>query len=106
MNTLYSQSDFTLDEGERLLRGMQELREELNHYGDVVQGLSEKCKDIVPLKQRRQPVTRPLQVLAICAYKQVNVSVFNFCVLHELYYYWDVSTCSLLSGGKEHFCFV
>jgi hypothetical protein len=85
MNTLYSQSDFTLDEGERLLRGMQELREELNHYGDVVQGLSEKCKDIVPLKQRRQPVTRSQQVIAICAYKQVNVSVVYSCVLHELY---------------------
>jgi hypothetical protein len=77
MNTLYSQSDFTLDEGERLLRGMQELREELNHYGDVVQGLSEKCKDIVPLKQRRQPVTRSMQVIAVCAYKQMNVSVVH-----------------------------
>jgi hypothetical protein len=90
MNTVYSQSDFTLDEGERLLRGMQELREELNHYGDVVQGLSEKCKDIVPLKQRRQTVTRPLQVLAICAYKQVNVSVVHSWVLHDLYYYKDI----------------
>ena len=80
MNTLYSQSDFTLDEGERLLRGMQELREELNHYSDVVQGLSEKSKDIVPLKQRRQPVSRPVQVVATCAYKQVNVSMFQFCV--------------------------
>jgi hypothetical protein len=84
MNTVYSQSEFTLDEGERLLRGMQELREELNHYGDVVQGLSDKCKDIVPLKLRRQPVTRPLQVLAICAYKQVNVSRFYFYVLCEV----------------------
>jgi hypothetical protein len=78
MNTVYSQSDFTLDEGERLLRGMQELREELNHYGDVVQGLSDKSKDVVPLKQRRQAVSRPIQVLTICAYKQVKVSKFHF----------------------------
>lgn len=71
---MYSQSEFSLDEGERLLKGMQELREDLNHYGEVVQNLVEQSKDIVPLKQRRQPVTRPLQVTAICAYKQMNVS--------------------------------
>nr|CAD7404991.1 unnamed protein product [Timema cristinae] len=77
LNTVYSQSDFTLDEGERLLKGMQELREELNHFGDIVQNLSDRSKDIVPLKQRRQPVTRPLPVQAICTYKQVNWRVTN-----------------------------
>ncbi|XP_023287984.1 dystonin isoform X25 [Orussus abietinus] len=72
LNTVYSQSDFSLDEGERLLRGMQELREELNNYGDHVQRLVEQAKDVVPMRQRRQPVMRPLQITAICSYKQVN----------------------------------
>ncbi|XP_070510259.1 microtubule-actin cross-linking factor 1 isoform X16 [Cardiocondyla obscurior] len=75
LNTVYSQSDFSLDEGERLLKGMQELREELNNYGDHVQRLVERAKDIVPMKQRKQPVTRPLQVTCICTYKQVNMSI-------------------------------
>lgn len=75
LNTIYSQSDFTLDEGERLLKGMQELREELNNYGDHVQRLVDQAKEIVPMKQRRQPVTRPLNVTCICTYKQVNVSI-------------------------------
>lgn len=75
LNTVYSQSDFTLDEGERLLKGMQELREELNQYGEVVQSLAERAQDVVPLKQRRQPVTRPIPILAICSYKQNNVSI-------------------------------
>lgn len=75
LNTVYSQSDFTLDEGERLLKGMQELREELNQYGEVVQSLAERAQDVVPLKQRRQPVTRPIPILAICNYKQNNVSI-------------------------------
>lgn len=74
LNTIYSQSDFSLDEGERLLKGMQELREELNGYGDHVQKLVDQAKDVVPMKQRRQPVTRPMQVSCVCSYKQVNVS--------------------------------
>lgn len=75
LNTIYSQSDFSLDEGERLLKGMQELREELNTYGDHVQRLVEQAKTIVPMKQRRQPVTRPLQVICICEFKQANLSI-------------------------------
>lgn len=75
LNTTYSQSDFTLDEGERLLKGMQELREELNQYSEVVQNLAERAQNVVPLKQRRQPVTRPIPILAICNYKQNNVSI-------------------------------
>lgn len=75
LNTIYSQSDFSLDEGERLLKGMQELRAELNNYGDHVQRLVERAKDIVPMKQRKQPVMRPLQVTCICSYKQVNMSI-------------------------------
>ncbi|XP_076765744.1 dystonin-like protein short stop isoform X7 [Xylocopa sonorina] len=75
LNTIYSQSDFSLDEGERLLKGMQELREELNNYGDHVQKLVEQAKDVVPMKQRRQPVTRPMQVTCVCSYKQVNMSI-------------------------------
>lgn len=77
LNTIYSQSDFSLDEGERLLKGMQELREELNNYGEHVQRLVEQAKDVVPMKQRRQPVTRPLQVTCVCNYKQVNVGISN-----------------------------
>lgn len=77
LNSVYSQSEFSLDEGERLLKGMQELREELNNYGDHVQRLVEQAKVIIPMKQRRQPVARPLQVTCICTYKQVNVSTAN-----------------------------
>lgn len=75
LNTIYSQSDFSLDEGERLLKGMQDLREELNNYGDNIQRLVDQASSIVPIKQRRQPVTRPLQVTSICTFKQPNMSI-------------------------------
>lgn len=75
MNTEFSQSEFSLDAGERLLQGMQALRDELNAFGDRVQELSGRAQEVLPLKQRRQPVTRPLIVRAICNYKQNNVSI-------------------------------
>lgn len=81
MNNEFSQGDFSLDTGEKLLQGMQMLKDELNSFGDQVQTLIARSQEIVPLKQRRQPVTRPLTVIAISNYKQNNVSVtlsFNF----------------------------
>ncbi|CAG9820406.1 unnamed protein product [Phaedon cochleariae] len=59
MNGDFSQGEFGLDAGERLLQRMQALREELSAFGDQVQTLGERAQDVVPLKQRRQPVTRP-----------------------------------------------
>lgn len=83
MNNDFSQGDFTLDVGEKLLQGMQALRDELNSFGDQVQTLSNRAQEVVPLKQRRQPVTRPLNVTAICNYKQNNVR-FTYCFLTHL----------------------
>lgn len=74
MNTEYSQCEFSLDQGERLLQGMQNMRDELNAFSDTVQALTAQALEVVPLKLRRQPVTRPLPVQAICNYKQANVS--------------------------------
>lgn len=89
MNTEFSQGDFSLDSGERLLQGMQALRDELNTFGDQVQVLTARAQEIVPLKQRRQPVTRPLTVTAICNYKQNNVSPFF------------LKTCSIISSNID-----
>lgn len=76
MNNEFSLGEFSLDVGERLLEGMQTLRDELNTFGDQVQSLTARAQDIAPLKQRSQPVTRPLNVHVICNYKQNNVSTY------------------------------
>jgi dystonin len=73
LNSAYSQSEFNLNDGEHLLKGMQELREELNNYGEHIHKLVEQAKEIIPMKQRKQPVMRPIQITSICTYKQVNV---------------------------------
>lgn len=74
MNNEFSQGEFSLDVGERLLQGMQALRDELNTFGDQVQTIIARAQTVVPLKQRRQPITRPMTVTAICNYKKNDVS--------------------------------
>lgn len=70
LNSKYSQSDFSLDQGENLLRGMQDLREELNTFGETVSKLQKRALLIIPLSKRRQPVNNPYTIQTICAYKQ------------------------------------
>ncbi|XP_050056146.1 dystonin-like [Aphis gossypii] len=73
LNSVFSQSEFSLDEGERLLKGMQDLREELNNFSEVIGTLEDRSRQVVPLKQRRLPITRPIPVNAICSFKQNGV---------------------------------
>lgn len=75
LNTVFSKSDFSLDEGELLLKEMQELREDLTKYGEIIQSLSTQSREIIPLKQRKMNINQPLTVTAICNYKQNNVRV-------------------------------
>ncbi|XP_046810522.1 dystonin isoform X31 [Lucilia cuprina] len=84
LNSEYSKSDFGLDQGEALLRGMQDLREELNAFGETVANLQHRAQTIVPLNKRRQPVNRQSPVQAICAYNQqgqVQVDKGETCTL-------------------------
>lgn len=75
LNTKYSKSEFGIDEGEALLRGMQDIRNELNTFGETVQELVVRSHKIVPLKQRKQPVNRQTTVQTVCKYTQGNVSL-------------------------------
>lgn len=41
--------------------------------------LQERAQTVSPIKQRRQPVARPIPVKAVCDYKQQNVcSIFTY----------------------------
>ncbi|XP_037953249.1 dystonin isoform X36 [Teleopsis dalmanni] len=84
LNSKYSQSDFGLDQGEALLRGMQDLREELNAFSETVANLTHRAQTIVPLYKRRQPVNNQCSVQAICAYKQqgqLQIEKGETCIL-------------------------
>ncbi|KAH9363308.1 hypothetical protein HPB48_006414 [Haemaphysalis longicornis] len=72
LNTTFSRPSFSLEEGERLLQQMQELREDLARYAGVVNALLERSRQVLPLKQRRAPLPRPLRVTAVCSYSQLT----------------------------------
>ncbi len=82
LNNHFAQSDFKLDEGENLLKEMQQLRDELSQYEDEVQRLVESAGEIVPLRPRRERLRGPIEAVAICKYQssEVNLS-FNFYLL-------------------------
>lgn len=78
LNTTYSTTDFGLDDGEQLLREMQDIREELSQFNSTVDELINRAKSVVPLKQRRQTLRQPTSVTAICNYKKMDVSIYFF----------------------------
>ncbi|XP_070505713.1 microtubule-actin cross-linking factor 1 isoform X14 [Chironomus tepperi] len=109
LNTKYSQSEFGLDQGESLLRGMQDIREELNTFGETVQLLQQRAQNVVPLKQRKQPVNRQCQVQSICAYKQggqVNLDKNETCTLIDTSgrVKWRVRTQKNVEGTVPGVC--
>lgn len=70
LESKYSDSDFNLDRGDILLRGMQTLRDELNQFGSVVDKLAKRSQTILPLSERKQLIrNKPYVVQSLCTYK-------------------------------------
>lgn len=53
LNTTYSQSNFTIEQGEELLKGMQALKLEINDLSRIVNELINRAKDVAPMRLRR-----------------------------------------------------
>ncbi|VDM61295.1 unnamed protein product [Angiostrongylus costaricensis] len=71
----YNRTDFDLEEGERLLRELDEMKEILNKYHSVLMALTERCATISPLWQRGERISRPIAVTALCDYSDKNVNI-------------------------------
>ncbi|XP_014680838.1 PREDICTED: plectin-like [Priapulus caudatus] len=100
----------TLDEGERYLREMHEMRAGMARHEDAIRSLQARARDIVPLPLRRRPLDTPLQVHAICAYKQVhmNVTKDETCTLRDNSQTtkWRVSNSAKQEGMVPAVCFL
>ncbi|XP_042210424.1 microtubule-actin cross-linking factor 1-like isoform X40 [Homarus americanus] len=85
LNTTFSVTDFGLDDGEQLLREMQDIREELAQFNATADELINRAKTVVPLKQRRQTLRQPTTVTAICNYKKMDMSINKGerCTVHD-----------------------
>ncbi|RWS15093.1 microtubule-actin cross-linking factor 1-like isoform X28, partial [Dinothrombium tinctorium] len=75
LNTTYSKQTFTIEEGETLLREMSQLKEDISRYGQIVNELLERSKTIVPLKQRKLPLPRPMKVQSACMIKHATTTI-------------------------------
>lgn len=84
----YNRTDFSLEEGERYLRELDEIKvlsppffqyfyfqEILNKYHSVLMALTERCATISPLWQRGERITRPIVVTALCDYSDRNLNI-------------------------------
>lgn len=71
LDTKYSDSDFNLDRGDILLREMQTILDELNHFNVIIDKLSKRAQTIVPLTERSEHVSnKQYTVQSLTTYKQ------------------------------------
>ncbi|GMR52445.1 hypothetical protein PMAYCL1PPCAC_22640, partial [Pristionchus mayeri] len=71
----YNRTDFSLDEGERMLQELDNLKEHLNGIQSVIHSLSERCATISPLWQRGERITKNIVVTALCDYEDGSVNI-------------------------------
>jgi hypothetical protein len=64
----YTRTEFTIEEGERYLRELDEIGEFVRKYQSLLMSLAERAADISPLWQRGERITRPIPVSAWCDY--------------------------------------
>jgi dystonin len=85
LETKFSDSDFSLDRGDILLRGMQTILEELNQFGAIIDKLAKRSQSILPLKERTQLIRgKQYAVQSLCTYKQDEKIVLEKGEMAEL----------------------
>lgn len=71
----YNRSDFTLEEGERYLRELDEIRDDIQKYHSLLLQLADRCAQISPLWQRGERISKSILVTAFCDYKSKDITI-------------------------------
>ncbi|GMT26946.1 hypothetical protein PFISCL1PPCAC_18243, partial [Pristionchus fissidentatus] len=71
----YNRTDFSLEEGERMLMEMDNYKELLDRIQSILHSLHERCATISPLWQRGERIAKPMTVTALCDYEDTNVNI-------------------------------
>ncbi len=66
LNNQYSRQHFLIEEGEKMLKEMGELKEDIARIGDKVVELDGRAGTIVNMKQRKTPLPRPIKIRSLC----------------------------------------
>ena len=78
ISSRYSDENQSIDTLNQLLKELQELSALIADYERRVSSLTIRSREIIPLKQRGQPVFSELKCRCLCIYKQPPVSKFGF----------------------------
>ncbi|XP_054709316.1 LOW QUALITY PROTEIN: microtubule-actin cross-linking factor 1, isoforms 1/2/3/4/5-like [Uloborus diversus] len=110
LNTTFSKNVFSVDEGERYIKQMQELKEDLTRYNSMVLRLVNLSNDVLPLKSRRIQKPKNMLIIAICNYQGANISISkdDKCTLKDITNkgHWKVVTPSGIEGLAPGVCFI
>ncbi|XP_035219080.1 plectin-like [Stegodyphus dumicola] len=110
LNTTFSRNVSSIDEGERYLKQMEDLRDDLTRYNDLINGLEQRSHEIVPLKSRKIQSGKALSVIAICNYKNPNIAVSKDekCTVKDTSHkvMWKIITSSGVEGIVPGVCFL
>uniref|UniRef100_A0AC35UDU8 Calponin-homology (CH) domain-containing protein n=1 Tax=Rhabditophanes sp. KR3021 TaxID=114890 RepID=A0AC35UDU8_9BILA len=71
----YLHSDFSLDEGEKYLAELNEMKDMINKYQSLLMALTEKASQISPLWQRGQKMEKRIYVTANCDYVRKEITI-------------------------------
>ncbi|CAD5207872.1 unnamed protein product [Bursaphelenchus xylophilus] len=71
----YNQTDFTIEDGERFLRELDEIGEFVRKYQSVLLSLDERAQSLSPLWQRGERIHHPTKVTAWCDYAKDGINI-------------------------------
>jgi hypothetical protein len=70
-----SRPNISLEDGEKMLREMQEVKQATEQYEGAIRLMISRSRDVPPLKLRSQRLLHPIQLTALCSYKHLNMSI-------------------------------
>ncbi|VDK52791.1 unnamed protein product [Gongylonema pulchrum] len=71
----YNRNDFSLEEGELMLRELDEISELIKKYHSILMTLTERSSQISPLWQRGERIQRSMPVTALADYTDRNITI-------------------------------
>lgn len=71
----YSKSEFSLEEGEQMLRELDEISELIRKYHSILMTLTERSSQISPLWQRGERIQRPMPIIALADYNDKDITI-------------------------------
>lgn len=100
----YNRSEFSLEEGEQMLRELDEINELIKKYHSILMTLTERSSQISPLWQRGERIQRPIPIVALADYIVKDIVIregekYNFYISRFIMRY-------TISSHRFAFCYL